>query len=429
MRGSKPSLNPWRYSGLTRLLAQSNDVNELWEGVRNQLPYNVGEFYDSVAWSLPSSVGCIRSPAGEYWVILTPQNLGIYGFKLTAHPITPTLLKIAEDTALSATIREIADSWILALCSTKNAEVVELVSATDSQYINAHLDFEHISYWGFQWRYQHRGAPDEHLCGAIGRNSRSFTPTFTDLITKLDFSWVEEQEEEILTCSIISNSSGLDPTQKIRYHTWYDSEGNINYLDAIFAWDNFYSIARVAAFSFNDGELLCGVPGWVEEDYYSYLAIHGDPPVGTTYNAVSYFVSIYRGESPNSFWIINGGDPVDCVVPTWRIYEARFMDIGRGELLFDGWDLIDYGCVTLDQGNLYVNEILSDMDQETFDAFMQQYLDALNNPTEEIPGPISNGFLRTILFPTNVSYAKNSFIWNSPYPFPVSPLGRWVGAA
>jgi hypothetical protein len=220
-----PTDRPHLYSGLARLMVQS--LVGAGRALSALMPSG---------WTAdPLTIGCIRSPSGVYW-LTKASSAGIFAARLSTPVSMADVAALAESGTLSGWDQERADAWVLGMQELADGpDIVELVASADTDLTEFYADYKANLVWGWCWRYQSRGAADEHISGALSTNYRARNTTspayryvsfdcYTQL-AKLDISWALERPSGNITLEAehafwMGDQTGLSvPTNKLLFVT------------------------------------------------------------------------------------------------------------------------------------------------------------------------------------------------------------------
>jgi hypothetical protein len=155
---SQTVLYPEEYSGLTRLLVQAfvgsgRDITEI-------IPSG---------WSTAgTSLGLVRSPAGVYWLCNVGNGIGLKMSRLDVpEAMAPVAAKV-QSGVYPAALAKLAEATVLgALTLASPEDTVTVLLHTELPFSDVYAASQVQQHWGWCWRYQMRGADDEHDCGAV----------------------------------------------------------------------------------------------------------------------------------------------------------------------------------------------------------------------------------------------------------------------
>jgi hypothetical protein len=154
---------PQLYSGLARLFMQAK------RGANKKFIDEFPSPYSSYIGSGPTIFGIIRSPQNTYYAVNTSVH-GVFAVKL-ALDAKHTCLSHADSGSggQGGMLRDIAEAVILANL-TPTGDVITLLEDDDPGLQEAYWwdgwNLDAIA-WGWCWRWQRRGMPDEHISEAV----------------------------------------------------------------------------------------------------------------------------------------------------------------------------------------------------------------------------------------------------------------------
>lgn len=265
---------PERYSGLTRLFVQAlyganRTIDEVLTGLDALVPSRAVAFW----------MGLIRSPDGEYWLVWLNRRSylgGLYQSIRARHLNIPAAMADVATAVrgwsgnMSAADANYLEAYLLSTLEyDASATNVILIPEGTSDLNNMYSTYWTPMPWGLCFRYQMRGATDEHTCGMVwtARHQSSFNSgssyiyfqnfrrafldiTFTAGVPSATFTAVETDRTEFNTLrgpirvywtdlttlneAFTPSNYGIDEQAALAAVTmasWYGSDGNLHEID------------------------------------------------------------------------------------------------------------------------------------------------------------------------------------------------------
>lgn len=165
---AQTALYPEEFSGLTRLLMQA------FVGAGR----NIYEIRPT-GWSITRDIaGLVRSPEGVYWLCNAGQGLGLKMSRLVVPEEMAAVAAAVNAGDYPADLRTLAEAVVLAsLTLADPVDSVTVLAPYSSPFVDVYASSHANQHWGWCWRYQRRGAADEHVCGAVVNTRRVTTPS------------------------------------------------------------------------------------------------------------------------------------------------------------------------------------------------------------------------------------------------------------